>query len=398
MNIGIVTHCEAINYGANLQALSTAYYLKRKGHIPIFLNWNEYVNETVSKYNLKPEQYNMHINFLRDFGLIVSKSCKTDDDFISEINKYSINIILVGSDAVLTVSSILDRLMINRKGISLKKVSSNYKFPNPFWIPYFDKITTNVKIKFLSPSCQSCRLNWLSIRKKKSMRNCLENFSVLNARDSYTAKMMRKILHTNKTIPITPDPVFAFNQNVTDLLNINRTDFLKRFNIDNDYICISFYGKPDNKWLIELKKAINQRGLSLVLLPMPQGSDISEVDIKIPLPLNSIDWYFLIKYSKGYIGHNMHPIIVSIHNAIPFFSIDQHGKNLFSKFDKSSKIYDLLSRVNLLNYRISAKNILDIHPETIVDKLEKFDKAKLFEISEKLCNSYNQMMESLLQE
>ena len=397
MNIGIVTHGEVINYGANLQALSTACYIKNSGNTPVFINWNEYVNETISKYNINDEQYYMHTNFLRNFGFEVTKPCKTEDDFVSEINKYSISLILVGSDAVLTVASYLDRIVINKKGISLRSIPLNYKFPNPFWIPYYTKLH-NVKLKFMSPSCQSCRLNWLSLRKKKQMKSCLRNFSVFNARDSHTANMIKSILHDKSIITITPDPVFAFNQNVSNLIQYNREDILAKYNLPKEYICISFYGNIDNKWLLELKESINKRGWALVLLPMPQGSCISIFDVKIELPLNSIDWYYIIKYSKGYIGHNMHPIIVSIHNLVPFFSIDQHGKNLVSKFDKSSKVYDLLSRYNLLDYRIRAKKYKCIEPEYIIKKIETFDLSRLFKISEILQESYNKMMENLLME
>ena len=45
MYIGILTHCVANNFGANLQALSTAYYLKEHGFEPIFIKWDYYLQE-----------------------------------------------------------------------------------------------------------------------------------------------------------------------------------------------------------------------------------------------------------------------------------------------------------------------------------------------------------------
>ena len=38
-----------------------------------------------------------------------------------------------------------------------------------------------------------------------------------------------------------------------------------------------------------------------------------------------IEWYALIIHSRGYIGERMHPIVVCLHNAVPFFSFDYYG-------------------------------------------------------------------------
>ena len=395
MNIGVVTHCEAINFGANLQALSTAYYLLNNGHTPIFLNWNEYVNETINHYKILAEQYDMHINFLRDHGFKITKPCSKNEDFIREIENNDIHLILVGSDAVLTVASFLDKILITKKGLKIKRVSINYKFPNPFWIPYYNKLK-DVSVKFLSPSCQSTRWNLLKLSEKKEMKACLNNFTCINARDSYTARMMHNLL--KQDVAITPDPVFGFNQNVREILVEEKQDFYSRMNIRRDYVCISFYGIPNENWLLTLKKEINDRNMDMLVIPMPQGSNIEVYDIKISLPLNSLDWYKLIKYSNGYIGHNMHPIIVSIHNSVPFFSIDQHGKNLVGRFDKSSKVYDLLSRTGLLEYRVSVRDYKKLNPSIIMNRLENFDKRKCKEISDNLLEKYNNLMSSLIGE
>lgn len=53
---------------------------------------------------------------------------------------------------------------------------------------------------------------------------------------------------------------------------------------------------------------------------MPTGIGFKHnFDFSITTPLPPLDWYALIKYAKGYIGENMHPIVVALHNAVPCF-------------------------------------------------------------------------------
>ena len=125
------------------------------------------------------------------------------------------------------------------------------------------------------------------------------------------------------------------------------------------------------------------------------------LDKKIELPLDPIEWYYLIKYSSGYIGHNMHPIIVSIHNNVPFFSIDQHGKRFFIRriqFSKTSKVYDLLKKHNLLKYRITASKYKFYEPKQIINSLVSFDLEKEKNVALKMQANFEVMMNKILQE
>ena len=45
----------------------------------------------------------------------------------------------------------------------------------------------------------------------------MQLFSYLSARDSYTAKMIRYLSECNCEVPVTPDPVWGFNQNVSNI-------------------------------------------------------------------------------------------------------------------------------------------------------------------------------------
>lgn len=68
----------------------------------------------------------------------------------------------------------------------------------------------------------------------------------------------------------------------------------------------------------EFVELASNKDLVCVSLPFAQIRSAIKCPYEISLPLSPIDWYALIKYSSGYIGNNMHPIVVSLHNQISF--------------------------------------------------------------------------------
>lgn len=399
MNIGILTHCIAINFGANLQAFSIAEYIKKRGDVPFFLQWDTYINDFIDKYKIITEQAKQHKEFLSSKGFYVSSPCYTYDDFVKIVKDNNIELLIVGSDAVLTINSWIDNFYIDRHGFHMRPTPKDYTFPNPFWVPFYNQIS-NTRLALLSPSCQSTDFLFLPLKVKKDMGNCLRNFSYISARDSYTGTVIRKLIK-RKDVQITPDPVFSFNENIEEKYKLNKQEILEKFNLPDKYILFSFYGDIKKEWLQKCKDLLNKNGYYTVLLPMPEDSPITCLDKKINLPLNPIDWYYLIKYSSGYIGHNMHPVIVSIHNNVPFISIDQHGKRLFIRriqFSKTSKVYDLLKRHDMLKYRVTAAKYQFTNPEVIIKNLLNFDSNKEKCMANKMQENFINMMNEILQD
>ena len=397
MKIGILTHCLATNYGANLQALSTAYYLRNHGYEPFFFNWNVYLDEVNSK--MIHEQVSMHTSILQRHSFEVSEPCISSNDFRKVILEKEIRNIIVGSDAVLTVKPFLDSISISRKGIKWGP-PADYTFPNPFWAVFLDGFEYDVKTFLMSPSCQSSNYKMLSRWIKRKMSYQLNNFSFLSARDTYTQQMICDIAHINPlSVPITPDPVWNFNENVGMLIP-TKNELLAKYGVETDnYILVSFYPERIKKTNIlkELEMEASKRGYYLYFIPMPQ--DNTEKDIRmISLPIDSLDYYALIKYSKGYIGNNMHPVICAIHNQVPFVSIDQHGKwYLHGIFQdaSSSKVYDLLSRFDLNDHRINQVDLKKISSRSIFDLLVTTDINKLGHMNSILGEEYHNMMKKI---
>lgn len=391
MNIGILTHCIANNFGANLQALSTASYLRNHGYTPIFINWSRYLAKR--NLNMDSKQLEIHRGFLERQGFELTDECEYDNDFVREIKKHNIHNILVGSDAVLTVCSWFDRLRISRHGVGLSNVSLDKTFPNPFWLPFRNKLE-GCNYFLLSPSCQSTSYKFLNRKTLKMMEETFKCFKILSARDTYTANMVSDI--SGKPCPITPDPVWGINDNVKCFPT--KEDIIKKFGLEDDYILISFYGGRSQysvQWMDKFRRIANDNGMEAYACPMPQGPFQSNLP-QINLPINPLDWFALIKHSKGYVGNNMHPVIVSILNVVPFFSIDHHGKNFLRwHFENTSKVLDLLSLNGLSEYRVSAYTQDKVSPDYVFDKLANFDYANCTAVSRNMTSKYFHFMSEI---
>ena len=136
---------------------------------------------------------------------------------------------------------------------------------------------------------------------------------------------MVKYICGRQDVTVTPDPVFAFNINTS--YSVLKADLLKKYKLPKNYILISFchdYLSCDyvNRIITQVEDAT---GCSCVSFPMPRKLKEYNTKYSVSLPLPTLDWYYLIKYSQGYIGELMHPIIVSLHNSVPFYCFDQYG-------------------------------------------------------------------------
>ena len=154
-------------------------------------------------------------------------------------------------------------------------------------------------------------------------------------------------------------------------------------------------------WLNKLQNIAKRNGIQCVSLPFSTSLSAGELESEIALPLNPIDWYALLKYSCGYIGNNMHPIVVCIHNTVPFFSFDnygtKHANGLFCD-SSTSKIRHILKVANLLDCRIASNSLFrrTPSPEHVFNKLQTFDKAKCITFAQSYLCKYNEMMTTIL--
>lgn len=403
MKIGILTFYREINFGANLQALSTYGYLKKSGHDPIFIYYcsekKEKVWGTIMDFEAQPR---CHRDFVDSVIIKQTRVCRDSNDINRIISENAIEAIIVGSDAVLQHHPFIDRIKFSKKRlITIKTAFPDTSYPNPFWGA---GINEKVCLTLMSASSQDSEYFHFSSAMKKRMAKDLSRFSYISVRDDWTQKMISSILSITKNnveVPITPDPVFNFNKNAGEFV-LSKEKTLEKFRIPEKYVLVSLFGQHlDYSTLEELKARFSSIGVTCVAFPMQLGYLFQHpFDYEIPIPLIPVDWYALIKYSSGYIGNNMHPVVVALHNAVPCFSLDFYGMTNFwgnSRNEVSSKIYHILNSFGVPNnYCRVIHNKASVSANSIFDGIIHFPTSLVRERANEMSKEYEMMMQKII--
>jgi len=396
MRVGILTYHCVSNFGAQLQTISSLGYFKSRGYEPIVLHWFPEDLENFYKTEVPMCQYMEQMKFAETM-MPLSNLCRSVEDVANEIKRLGIEVVFIGSDALFDYTPIKNRSHLSLKKLrfeSIGTVGATHDLPNAFWGGFNDFLPKPVKCAGFSISSQNAAYFRYSRTELKKLKRLLTNFCFLSLRDEWTCKMVKYIGYQGDA-HITPDPVFAFNHN--NQFRITKKEILEKYNLPEDYVLISFcQDKLDDSFIDDIIKEIEKRSnYYCVSFPMPRKLKKYDTRHKIELPLNTLDWYYLIKYSRGYIGELMHPIIVCLHNAVPFYCFDQYGayKTIIpmiwhKQLPKSSKIYDILYRADFLSNVVSYQSKELPTAERVVEKFLSFDtdKCKLF--AEKMLNDY----------
>lgn len=405
MKIGLLAYHAVCNFGAMLQLLSTYMFLKNHGHEPVIINWvakdleNYYAQNTpISQIE---NQLKLRLQLWKETAL-----CRTIKDVANIISNEQIDAVIIGSDAVAQHHPLFERIVFPcRNIIAINSVTSDVVFPNPFWGIWTDYLDKPVPVALMSAASQDSKYKYISKKFRKQMKERIMAFSYVSVRDMDTQKMFSFITEGQCCPSVTPDPVFAFNQNAASLVP-SKEELMKKYGLSGKYMLISFKNEKrcnvSQTWLNKFQDIAKHHGIQCVSLPFSTSLSAGELENKIALPLNPIDWYALLKYSCGYIGNNMHPIVVCIHNTVPFFSFDnygtKHANGLFCD-SSTSKIRHILKVANLLDCRIASNSLFrrTPNPEHVFNKLQTFDKAKCKNFAQGYLNKYNEMMTKILE-
>lgn len=405
MKIGLLAYHAVCNFGAMLQLLSTYMFLKNHGHEPVIINWvakdleNYYAQNTpISQIE---NQLKLRLQLWKETAL-----CRTIKDVANIISNEQIDAVIIGSDAVAQHHPLFERIVFPcRNIIAINSVTTDVVFPNPFWGIWTDYLDKPVPVALMSAASQDSKYKYISKKIRKQMKERIMAFSYVSVRDMDTQKMFSFITEGQCCPSVTPDPVFAFNQNAASLVP-SKEELMKKYGLSGKYMLISFKNEKrcnvSQTWLNKFQDIAKHHGIQCVSLPFSTSLSAGELENKIALPLNPIDWYALLKYSCGYIGNNMHPIVVCIHNTVPFFSFDnygtKHANGLFCD-SSTSKIRHILKVANLLDCRIASNSLFrrTPSPEHVFNKLQTFDKAKCKNFAQGYLNKYNEMMTKILE-
>jgi hypothetical protein len=403
MKIGILTYHSVANFGANLQVLSTVGFFRRKGYEPIIINWVPFDLEEKYKKSIPAIQLKTHKLFCEN-NLPMTAICRTNDDIKNVIVKYNIDRLFIGSDALWNYFPVERRKIFSYRKLRYVNImmTSDHDYPTPFW-GCIDNSLQDIPMDAFSISSQNMPFLLVKGKLKEDMGKSLLRFQHITVRDEWTKQLVEYLTDNQVSPDITPDPVFAFNNNVKTL--ITKEEIIQKFNLSKKYILMSFQTSKtmNNRWINTFEQICNKNDYSCVGFPMPEKLISFGLQHNIKLPLDPLDWYCLIKYASGYVGERMHPIVVSLHNSVPFYSFDEYGLVKFGIVNrwfpskeniyKSSKTYSILQYADLLDNYYSTKVTMKLPtPHVVFDKLTQFDTEKCNLFAQKQFMRYDKAM------
>lgn len=395
--VGLLTYHWVPNFGAQLQTLSSIGYLRKHGYNTVVINW---VPDRLYELYVKltsDEQLKAHADFQQYYGT-VSPICRTDEDICKTISNCSIDFVIIGSDSVLTYKPYIDRYSIYKWGVKLLKPFEDNEFPNPFWGSFLYK--KEIPTVMMSVAAQNTNYPHIVFRRRR-FKELLNKMSYISVRDIWTKKTIQYLTKSEINPEITPDPVFAFNQNLDPTLIIDKQTILAKYGLPDSYVIVS-YSKNyfGEEWLGSLITLFHNSGYKVVSIPRATNKPFKPgADINIELPIEPLDWYYIIKYSSGYIGELMHALLVALHNSVPVFSIDEYGFTKDGAIDcSSSKIYQILNYYGLSDwsYNVKQKKVEKPTADFVYNKIMLFDKKLCEEKSRIRLDEYNKMMNQIL--
>lgn len=387
MKVGILTYHWIYNYGGQLQALATAEALRKLGHEPVVIHFiHTDLREGFYERLVPKVQQQAHIDFAEKY-LPLTKLCTTEQDLIDTVDELGLKHILIGSDAVFFI----------------KYPTSPYadtRYPSIYWMRWIEKCKNYKEINVCSISASSMETNFRIMPKdvREGLKASIDNFSRVTVRDRWTKWFLRRVSPNTKTL-VTPDPVMSMQANI-------RQAFLDELElpISGKYILYGLQtGVGQNKKAIleAVKKKVNDKGYKFVALPFPEGSYNELDDETVKDPVNPLLWYKLIQNASGVFSEKFHPIVVSMHNKVPFFAIDGYGDRVSKKFiipihmKIQSKTYDLCKRNGFKYAHLPVSQFTMDKVDYLVDTL--LDKKYDFSTSETRAAEFTQVVKSLVE-
>ena len=359
MKVGILTYHRSINYGAFLQAYALSQRLKEIKGVEVEII--DYMSKRMDRYYKLFTIYRGkngitrifdRINMYRAFSnsyhklplsseKLVSDDVRTFDKFIE--NKY--DVIVVGSDAVWNYE---------KRGL-----------PNPYFLINQKNC---IKVSYAA-SCNGIKIDNLDKNKLRLLEQAFSDFQYLGVRDSLTEYVVKRATKSEKYIH-NCDPTFLL-------------DFEKD-GLDKDFID-KLLGKLKRKYKWDANKKhiglmlSNLNGnLGEILIQHLKGyfgndyeivsiysyceyADIPYISDLTPFEWSRIFSLFDITFSKYF-----HGTLLSIMNGTPVISLSAE----IEAAGIPSKVEDVLSRLNLMEFYYPSKNASDIEWESLMVKVK----------------------------
>lgn len=315
----ILTHHSVPNFGANLQAFATARALQARGVQPRFVDFRP--RELEAKYgrSVSDAQRAVHARFIAQH-LELTPPVADQVGFEALCRDMKADLYVSGSDAVFRLDPASSR--------------ADLVFPNPYWLLGATGPDGRRPIKAaLAPSAMGCDFSGLATSERDGARAALEEFSLLSARDAWTAGQMA-VLGVRREVKLVPDPVFS----LVPLLRARPV----HDKASRPYIVICTQGRKPGAWVASLTRRAEAAGFDTLAIPTPEGCIDSGTTRQMPLPLDPLDWAKAIAGAAGYVGGRFHPVVISLAAGKPVVALDMYHRHPFKR--TSSKTWEIMQR------------------------------------------------------
>ena len=392
MKIAIFTYYNGCNFGAQLQAYTSSHFFESLGHEVWIVNFANGDDTIFSKY--PNEQVEAHKRFV-DTKLHLTPKLQYDE-ILPYIQSNHFDVIAFGADAIWN-----------------KRNRENLWVFTAQWLNDI-KLDRDLKVIAISPAFMGNTYSDLTEEEHQSFKKGLENFTFINARDSWTKDVVNREIMGGEYIKLlNPDPVFLLDQ-----LCDEPWDNMCSSIAQGSYYLITLPNnlrgwerKRTGKWLRKMSYELHKKGYKLVELPLPEGrSGFDEFDFIVPYPIDPLQWFLWLKNAKAFIGLRFHAVVSCISAGTPFYSLDVYGhvprwlnylnRLGFHKWDRKynvgSKIRNLLEGSNLEQYRIHGVTPNSLTPKRMVETMENFDMNSLVIFKEKNVETFVKNMKTAL--
>lgn len=321
MKIGILTHYDVNNQGAQLQLYAMYKKLEEMGHEPVVLTYvknYDFDREKKLRYQASIKSIPYYIkNYLLKSGIGATyrnyKKLKLNKKFRKENFKFEnyatadIDIALIGSDEVFSIPMGVNMMMFGHC------------------------ISTNKVIAY-APSFGQTDIKLLEKHNAKILvKEGLKSFVDLSARDKNTANIIEKLTERKTTMVCDPVLLYKFNKE-----KINKKKILSK-----KYMVIYAYdfniNTPDEI------KAIKQYAKEHNLITVSPGTYHKWCDKNISC--NALEWVEIFKNAECVVTDTFHGTITSTITNRPMAVLIRDNLN-------SNKMNDLLEKLGLVSRKL----------------------------------------------
>lgn len=363
MKIGIVTYHHVINDGAVLQAYAQQQALQLlfpEARVEIIdfrykcIEKRERFDVLKDILKLRKSAYSKFRKYrtTRKFinSQLVLSSPRLVSDDLNEITEYinkNYTAVVVGSDEVWK--------------IDYKRFSR--PFPNIYWLP------KPISVIRIAAAATANKLNIEGLKEphKKAMREFLNDFRLIGVRDQFTLDLV-KAYASNPDVFWMPDPTFSLRFETAIFDKVRQKLIDAGVDLSRPIIGLSLSSNISSLKALsgELFRKFDELNCQVVSI----GQYNEYCHVNLTASLDPLEWAHVYRFFQFCITDRFHSTIFSIRNHIGFAAVDASGKY---KSNVKGKIYDLLSRIDMLDNHV---NLKDVAMEDVFSKM-----MKLFEDS-----------------